>query len=62
MVLGRWLLYFDQVLEDGFEVFELAVVEGVDANGALSLVSVFMLGRRGDWHGRETSTSSPIEL
>ena len=40
MVLGRWLLYLDQVLEDRLEVFELAVVEGVDADGALSLVSV----------------------
>ena len=39
-VLGGRLLYLDQVLEDGLEIFELAVVEGVDANGALSLVSV----------------------
>ena len=40
MVLGSWPVYLDQVLEDGLEVFELAVMEGVDANGALSLVSV----------------------
>lgn len=26
--------YFDEVLEDGLEVFELAVVEGVDADRA----------------------------
>lgn len=39
-MLGSWLVYLDQVLEDGLKVLELAVVEGIDANGALSLVSV----------------------
>ena len=59
--IGKVALYLDQVLEDWLEVFELAVVEGVDADGALSLVSVFA-GSRGECDGRETSTSSPIGL
>ena len=51
----RWLVYLDQVLEDRLEVFELAVVEGVDANGALSGVSVLAgqksgMARTGNFH------------